>query len=137
MGFENVVSPNRLLNRDVRAFATQKAFGGGYDTYGDPPIMDMIVNKGEDQYKILRDFSSEPYRMNIEYASVPFVFGPGARTQRKPTRVKHPAPQPVSEPVPALQNGFIKLEPVTRPEDMNLQPAPKAPEGFFPIKKGP
>lgn len=137
MGFQNVVSPNRLLNRDVRAFATREAFGGGYDTYGDPPIMDMIVNKGEDQYKILRDFSSEPYRMNIEYASVPFVFGPGAKTQRRPTKVKQPAPQPVSKPVPAPQNGFIKLEPVTRPEDMNFQPVPKAPEGFIPIKKGP
>lgn len=79
MGYSKIVSPNRLLNRDVRGFPTQDDFGGGHDSYGDPPVMDIIVPEGDDQYQLLRDFRSEPYRENIRYASVPFVFAGGKK----------------------------------------------------------
>jgi hypothetical protein len=139
MGFKKIVSPNRLLNRDVRAFSTYDDFGGGHDTYGDPPIMDMIVPEGDEQYKILRDFRSEPYREDIEYAEVPFVYKGGKR--HSPGFAKPPvANPPVVAPAPVVKSkptGFIRLEPVTRPEDLGFEPAPKAPEGFLPIKKKP
>lgn len=85
MGFSHVVSVNRLLNRDVRAFATADDFGGGWDTRGDPPIMDMIVPPGADQYALLRDYRSEPYRDRIEYAQIPFVYVNSS--QKKPSSV--------------------------------------------------
>lgn len=144
MGFKNIVSPNRLLNRDVKAFATFDDFGGGHDTYGDPPIIDMIVPENHDQYRILKNFRSEPYRENIQYAEVPFVYKGGVSTS--PGFAKPPVPGPAVVPVtPVTQTkpvpprveekpGFIKLEPVSKPEDMGFQPMPKAPEGFVPIK---
>lgn len=45
-GLQKDCSANRLLVRDVRAFATFDDFGGGHDTYGDPPIMDIVVPEG-------------------------------------------------------------------------------------------
>ncbi|HNW35577.1 MAG TPA: glucodextranase DOMON-like domain-containing protein, partial [Candidatus Ozemobacteraceae bacterium] len=80
MGYSNVVSPNRLLNMDVKAFATPKDFGGGWDTYGDPPVIDMIVpgdieDADRRQYALLKAYRSEPYRGEIEYAMIPFVYG--------------------------------------------------------------
>lgn len=161
MGYKKIVSPNRLLNRDVRAFSTTDDFGGGHDTYGDPPVMDMIVPEGEDQYKLLRNFRSEPYRENIEYAAIPFVYAGGSK--RSPAMsnppVKAPAetmtvsPEPVAPPVvtpapvrvpapvavqPAAKvkakasTGFVPLKPVTAD---GFQPLPKAPDGFIPVKK--
>ncbi|MEW6712887.1 MAG: glucodextranase DOMON-like domain-containing protein [Candidatus Riflebacteria bacterium] len=157
MGYKRIISPNRLLNRDVKAFATQDDFGGGHDTYGDPPIIDMIVPENEDQYKLLRNFKSEPYRENIRYAEIPFVFKGGLRTSpglvKTPVQnpvepvpapvvnqpvvtkpVKKPAPVKPKEPAVVEAPGFLPLEPVTRPEDLGFQPMPKAPEGFVPIK---
>jgi hypothetical protein len=75
MGFSHVVSPNRLLNRDVRAFPTQQDFGGGADTYGDPVPIDLLMPEGVRQYDVLREFRSEPFRSNITYAAVPFLYG--------------------------------------------------------------
>lgn len=139
MGFKNIVSPNRLLNRDVRAFPTREDFGGGHDTYGDPPIMDMIVPQGEDQYKLLRDFRSEPYRENIEYASVPFVYYGGKKESPGFSKPPVKAPPVVAPAAPIVKSkpGFLKLEPVTKPKDLGFQPIPKAPEGFLPMKKKP
>lgn len=144
MGFKRIVSPNRLLNRDVKAFATQDDFGGGHDTYGDPPIIDMIVPEGEDQYKILRNFRSEPYRENIEYAEVPFVYKDGKRVSpglakppvSAPPVVAPTAPAKITPVAPTAQpgSGFLPLEPVSKPEDMGFTPVPKAPAGFVPIK---
>ncbi|MBI3039352.1 hypothetical protein HYY75_09955 [bacterium] len=74
MGFSHVVSVNRLLNRDVRAFATKDDFGGGWDTYGDPGIIDCIMPEGQDQYQTLKAYKSQPFRGEIEYAKVPFVY---------------------------------------------------------------
>ncbi len=74
MGFSPLVSSNQVLNKDVKAFSTAQDFGGGWDTYGDPPIMDCIVPEGEDQYKLLNDFRSEPYQENIQFTRLPFVY---------------------------------------------------------------
>jgi hypothetical protein len=145
MGFKKIVSPNRLLNRDVRAFPTQEDFGGGHDTYGDPPVMDMIVPEGDDQYKLLRNYRSEPYRENIRYADVPFVYKKGQRQSPRlssslpakeslaPVKIK----TPVSSSNSDKKSGFIKLEPVTRPEDLKLKPESEVPDGFVPMEKQP
>ncbi len=95
MGYKKIVSPNRLLNRDVRAFASFDDFGGGHDTYGDPPVMDMIVPEGDDQYALLRDYRSEPYREDITYARVPFVYKDGQR--KSPAMANPPVKAPADE----------------------------------------
>ncbi|HNX75994.1 MAG TPA: glucodextranase DOMON-like domain-containing protein [Candidatus Rifleibacterium sp.] len=92
MGYKKIVSPNRLLNRDVRAFASFDDFGGGHDTYGDPPVMDMIVPEGDDQYALLRNYRSEPYREDIVYAKVPFVYKDGQR--QSPSIARPPVKPP-------------------------------------------
>jgi len=74
LGFANIVSTGQLLNMGVRAFATPKDFGGGWDTYGDPAIMDCIVPEGQDQYDILKQYRSEPFRGQITFAKIPFVY---------------------------------------------------------------
>ncbi|NCB39744.1 MAG: hypothetical protein EOM80_13350 [Erysipelotrichia bacterium] len=149
MGFSNIVSLNRLLNRDVRAFATTDDFGGGHDTYGDPPVMDIIVPEGEDQYKLLRNFKSEPYRENIEYAAIPFVYAGGQRyssANSKPsvkTSAETQEVAPVKAPVVAQpaagsgNSGFVPLKPVTQtnPGTDGFKPVPKTPGGFMPVKK--
>jgi hypothetical protein len=143
MGYKDIVSPNRLLNRDVKAFATYDDFGGGHDTYGDPPIIDMIVPKDEDQYRLLRNFRSEPYRENIEYAVVPFVYknqsGKSPGFAKPAGLIKPPAATvapvaPIKKQKSEETSGFIKLDPVTRPEDLGFKPVAKPPEGFVPIK---
>ncbi|MBF0498737.1 MAG: hypothetical protein HQM09_01280 [Candidatus Riflebacteria bacterium] len=79
MGFRRIVSPNQLFNMDVRAFSSNTDFGGGWDTYGDPIPIDLIMPEGKDQYEILREYRSQPFRNNIAYAKVPFVYGKKAR----------------------------------------------------------
>ena len=145
MGYKKIVSPNRLLNRDVRGFPTQEDFGGGHDTYGDPPVMDIIVPEGEDQYKILRDFRSEPYRENIRYASVPFVYTGGKkRSPALKALVKEPvATTGINIPPPTIvspaksSSGFVPLKPTSEPAQTNdgFKPIPQAPKGFIPVKK--
>lgn len=148
MGFARIESPNRLLNRDVRAFPTRNDFGGGHDSYGDPPVMDIIVPEGQDQYEILRDFRSEPYRGDIRYASVPFVYSGGkSRSPALTPSVKEPAgvvginvpPPVIKSPTKPTQNssGFVPLKPVSPPvkADDGFKPMPKAPKGFIPVKK--
>jgi hypothetical protein len=140
LGYQKVISPNRLLNREVRSFATADAFGGGLDTHGDPPIIDMIVPKGDDQYRLLRDFRSEPYREDIEYAAVPFVYCDQSRIS--PVRRKRMKPAaPVFQPAPVIQShgkqpGFVPLKPATpTPSTSGFQPIPQSPSGFVPIKR--
>ncbi|HAE40364.1 MAG TPA: hypothetical protein DCG57_17275 [Candidatus Riflebacteria bacterium] len=144
MGYSRIVSPNRLLNRDVRGFPTFDDFGGGHDSYGDPPVMDIIVPEGDDQYKILRDFRSEPYRENIRYASVPFVFAGGKKHApgMKPV-VKEPAatlginiPPPAIIPPPTAPTAQPKPISTPRPT-APAKPAPIATQnssGFVPLK---
>jgi hypothetical protein len=162
MGYKQIVSPNRLLNRDVRAFPTQDDFGGGHDTYGDPPVMDIIVPEGAEQYQILRDFRSEPYRENIRYAAVPFVYRDGRSLPPPltvpvkepanatginipPPNIVPPAPakparpaQVIKQPAAGSQGstGFVPLKPSAAPKaETGFKPIPKAPDGFIPVKK--
>ncbi len=107
MGYQKIVSPNRLLNRDVRAFASKDDFGGGHDTYGDSPAIDIIVPEGADQYAILREYRSEPYREDISYASVPFVYKDGQRQSPAMAVIK----PPVSEDVLMATPPAVKVAP--------------------------
>lgn len=155
MGFKDIVSPNRLLNRDVRAFATKDDFGGGEDIHGDPPVMDIITPKGGNQYKLLRDFRTDTYRENIRYASVPFVYASG-NNQPPSTTILNVTPQVVTgkkqnslnktvnanselmgnPPIIKGSNGFVPLKsskPPVAGVDSNF--LPKAPDGFIPVKK--
>lgn len=79
LGYKNIVSDKRLFNRDVKAFPTNDDFGGGSNEYGEPTVIDIIVPKNEDQYKLLNNFSVAAYRDNIRYAEVPFVYAGGER----------------------------------------------------------
>ena len=79
MGYKNIVSPNRLLNRDIKAFPTFEDFGGGNDNYGDPAVMDVIMPNGCDQYEFLKKHKAQPFRGSIEYAELPFVYSNGNR----------------------------------------------------------
>ena len=153
MGFSNVVSVNRLLNRNVRSFATRDDFGGGEDTYGDSPVIDMIVPEGKDQYAILRDYHSDPFRANILYASVPFVYpeSPDPRSQYRRQQALTPAlgNQPSEgKPKPWVKApGQTNVKPPTRTVTKTtsstlsgFKPIPKSkennlPEGFLPITK--
>ena len=164
MGFKKIVSPNRLLNRDVRAFATFDEFGGGHDTYGDPPILDMIVPEGDDQYALLRNYRSEPYRDDITYAEVPFVYKNGLRQSPAMANppVKDPAMPdadtavvpsqapvikvPSTTGVPVYKNGPVVSQPVfkqlNQPAPVISKPAAAKPTtgiagssgGFVPLK---
>jgi hypothetical protein len=158
MGYKKIVSPNRLLNRDVRAFANFDDFGGGHDAYGDPPVMDIIVPEGDDQYALLRNYRSEPFRENISYASIPFVYRGGSRKSpamaalevkpmaddasstlktappviKSPALIKAPEVTP-SEKKSDSSTGFVPLK--TPPIEGGFKPLPKAPDGFIPVKK--
>jgi hypothetical protein len=104
MGFSEVVSTNTLLNKDVKAFASRDHFGGGWDTYGDPTIIDMIVPEGEDQYALLKEFRSEPFRSEIEYAQVPFCYPPLPKGMKAPQETAGslaPAPRPAATEITA------------------------------------
>ena len=79
MGYRNIVSPNRLLNRDVKSFPTFEDFGGGSDYYGEPAAIDIIVPDGYDQYDLLKRHKAQPFRESIEYAEIPFVYSGGKR----------------------------------------------------------
>lgn len=157
MGFSRVVSPNRMLNMDVKAFATPKDFGGGWDTYGDPPVIDMIVSGDPEdadrrQYEILKAYRSEPYRGEIEYAMIPFVYGREKPT--KPTNagtVDNPAilaePPVVRPPTPQNRPPALILPdgvpaPVKKPVAAPAKPMKSGPttgttsaDGFLPIRK--
>ncbi|HOY69148.1 MAG TPA: glucodextranase DOMON-like domain-containing protein, partial [Candidatus Ozemobacteraceae bacterium] len=152
MGFSNVVSPNRLLNMDVKGFATPKDFGGGWDTYGDPPVIDMIVSGDPEdadrrQYEILKSYRSEPYRGEIEYAMVPFVHGREKPVEKAPVTMvpaARPAPKsplvqappavllPADEPIPAAKPP-VKAPTAARPSKGTVSDSADA--GFLPLGK--
>jgi len=120
------------------------------------------VPEGQDQYEILRNFRSEPYREDIRYASVPFVYSGGkSRSPALAPLVKEPAAavgikvpppailpaaQPVKQDAPVIKSpvkptqspsGFVPLKPVSPPAkaDDGFKPMPNAPKGFIPVKK--
>ncbi len=144
MGYSKVVSSNRLLNKDVKAFPTRKDFGGGHDTYGDPSVIDMIVPNGEDQYRLLRNFESEPYRENIVYATVPFVYRGGKRqspVMRKRSLITPdndlrvtPVVKSVSTPLLKPNTDFVPLKAPVNNKPA-FKPLPRIPSGFVPVKK--
>lgn len=126
MGFENIVSFNRLLNRDVRAFPTRQDFGGGSDMRGNPTVIDMIVPDGECQYEILSDYRPAAFRNNITYAQVPFVYAGGRNTPSVIPRRRNQDPLLTNSPV-----RLPSTEPVKKPPQINI--SPDLPEGFVPI----
>lgn len=164
MGYNDVVSSNRLLNRDIKAFTTHEDFGGGSNEYGEPTIIDMIVPEGANQYELLRNHTTAAFRDNIRYAEVPFVYANGNRISPavqalNRTPLSNQCPQtvivqpvavqqnaPVMQPVnqrPVMQP--VNQRPVAQPAYQGQQAQPirqTAPQqtapannGFVPLKK--
>lgn len=130
MGYNDVVSSNRLLNRDIKAFTTHEDFGGGSNEYGEPTIIDMIVPEGANQYELLRNHTTAAFRDNIRYAEVPFVYANGNRISPAVqaldrTPLSNQCPQTVIvQPVAVQQNAPV-MQPVNqRPvmQPVNQQP---------------
>lgn len=148
MGYKNVVSANRLLNRDVKAFPTQDDFGGGSNFYGDPTIIDMVTPNGDDQYKLLRNYSAASYEDNIRYADVPFVYANGNRVspavealrrspmQQKPIAEvgKPPIDQPVVRQVQPQQS-IPYMQPVNQTPYTQQNNNAAVQNGFVPLKQ--
>jgi len=145
MGYKDLVSPNRLINRDVKSFATKDDFGGGSDYYGDPSIIDLIMPKGCDQYDFLKRHKAQPFRENIQYAEVPFVYKDSERKSPVVTAMdRHKrslgAPVPVALPtaVPATTPKAVvpesKLEIKYVPIPAPVKPTAAKSSGFVPLK---
>lgn len=137
MGYKNVVSSNRLLNRDVKAFPTHDDFGGGSNSYGEPTIIDMIVPNGANQYKILRNYTAAPYRDNIRYAEVPFVYAGGNRLSPWVEAIRKN-----SNPNQSYGNqSQVQRVPISLPVNQQVKPEVEAkktspaPRGFVPLKQ--
>ncbi len=134
LGYSNVVSSNRLLNRDVKAFTTFEDFGGGSNEYGDPTIIDMIVPEGANQYELLRNHTTAAFRDNIRYAEVPFVYANGNRISPavqalNRTPLSNQCPQTVIvQPVAVQQNAPV-MQPVNQQPVMQpvMQPVNQRP----------
>lgn len=132
MGYCNVVSANRLLNRDIKAFTTRDDFGGGSNEPGDPAIIDMIVPEGANQYELLKNHSTAAYRDNIRYADVPFVYAGGNRVSpavqalnRTPMSNQCPQAvivQPVIVQPAAVQPSAPVMQPVNQQPVYQMQP---------------
>ncbi|MBR4569134.1 MAG: hypothetical protein IKO19_00495 [Candidatus Riflebacteria bacterium] len=148
MGYKNVVSANRLLNRDVKAFPTHDDFGGGSNVYGDPTTIDIITPNNENQYKILKNFTAASYEDNIRYAEVPFVYANGNRIspavealrrapmQQKPIAEvgKPPIDQPVVRQVQPQQS-IPYMQPVNQTTVAPQTSNTNIQNGFVPLKK--
>ncbi len=129
LGYKNIVSGNRLLNRDIKAFPTQDDFGGGSNNYGEPTVIDMIVPNDENQYKLLNNFTTASFEDNIRYAEVPFVYANGNRVspavevlRRAPMQTQTANP-PVQQPV--VNNTQIQQQPTIpymQPVNQNTAP---------------
>lgn len=134
MGYNDVVSSNRLLNRDIKAFTTHEDFGGGSNEYGDPTIIDMIVPEGANQYELLRNHTTAAFRDNIRYADVPFVYANGNRISPavqalNRTPLSNQCPQTVIvQPVAVQQNAPV-MQPVNQQPVMQpvMQPVNQRP----------
>ena len=141
MGYKNVVSGNRLLNRDVKAFPTHDDFGGGSNDYGEPTIIDMIVPNDENQYKLLRNFTTASYADNIRYAEVPFVYANGNRMspavealRRAPLDNREQAQQPVVKNPQKMMTVPV-MQPVMEPVNQTPSAPKETNNGFMPLKK--
>lgn len=118
MGYKNVVSGNRLLNRDVKAFPTQDDFGGGSNNYGEPTVIDMIVPNDENQYKILKNYTTANFEDDIRYAEVPFVYQYGNRISPAVEALRRSPAQPIAE---------VGKPPIDQPVAKRVQPQPSVP----------
>ncbi len=157
MGYKKIISPNRLINRDVKSFPTFDDFGGGSDYYGDPAVIDLIMPDGCDQYEFLKQHRAHPFRENVLYAEVPFVYKGNERkspavqdTERRKSKIAAPAPVMPARPVPVPALGKAKEVPASVMEVLPVVPsqfkpipvpvptkelvAPVKP-GFVPLKK--
>jgi hypothetical protein len=130
MGFSPIVAANQLFNMDVRAFAGENTIGGGWDTHGDPPILDCIVPEDADQKTLLREYRSEPYHGDIECAVLPFVQGrnPENTTRNKPMAGNGDSRRP-SQPVgmttsslllPSAPEPLIESQPLPFPPPVKV-----------------
>ena len=118
MGYKNVVSANRLLNRDVKAFSTHDDFGGGSNNYGEPTVIDMIVPNNENQYKLLNNFTTASFADNIRYTEVPFVYANGNRVSPAVEALRRSPMKPIAE---------VGKPPIDQPVINNIQPMPTIP----------
>lgn len=146
MGYKNVVSGNRLLNRDVKAFPTKDDFGGGSNTYGEPTVIDMIIPNNENQYKLLNNYTTASFEDNIRYAEVPFVYAGGKRISpavealrrnpMQPTAIvgKPPIDQPVVQKV-QTQPSVPYMQPVNQTNTAPRTNNTNTQSGFVPLKK--
>lgn len=73
MGFEEYDTKENFMNKVIHSFADNWGFGGGTDYLGDPNVIDILVPKGMDQYKILGDYVSNPDPRRNRYARVPMI----------------------------------------------------------------
>ncbi|NCB47047.1 hypothetical protein EOM81_08535 [bacterium] len=149
MGYKDLVSPNRLINRDVKSFATLDDFGGGSDYYGDPTVIDLIMPKGCDQYDFLKRHKAQPFRENILYAEVPFVYKDNERKspvvaamERHKQHLGSPVPVALPNVVPTPGSALMpkpvvpesKLQIKYVPIPVPVKPAGAEPGGFVPLK---
>ena len=118
MGYKNVVSSNRLLNRDIKAFPTHDDFGGGSNNYGEPTVIDMIVPNNENQYKLLKNYSTASFEDNIRYAEVPFVYANGNRISPAVEALRRSPMQPIAK---------VGKPPIDQPVVKTVQPQPPVP----------
>ena len=145
MGYKNVVSGNRLLNRDIKAFPTHDDFGGGSNNYGEPTVIDMIVPNNENQYKLLNNYSTASFEDDIRYAEVPFVYAYGNRISPAVEALRRNPMQPIAEVgKPPIDQPAKKVQP--QPSVPYMQPVNqttakptsntnKTNNGFVPLKK--
>lgn len=145
MGYKNVVSGNRLLNRDIKAFPTRDDFGGGSNNYGEPTVIDMIVPNDENQYKLLKNYTTANFEDDIRYAEVPFVYTNGNRTSPAVEALRRSPMQPIAEVgKPPIDQPVNKVQP--QPSVPYMQPVNQTPakpvskknktnDGFVPLKK--
>lgn len=73
MGYEEYDTKENFMNKSIHSFADNWGFGGGTDFLGDPNVIDILVPKGSDQYKVLSDYVSNPDPRRNRYARVPMV----------------------------------------------------------------
>ena len=82
MAYEEFDRPDTLKNKKINSFATEQGFGGGSDYSGSPNVLDMLVPKGLDQYRILGKYISHPDPAQSQMAFIPMVTSVDADTEK-------------------------------------------------------
>jgi hypothetical protein len=73
MGYEEYDTEREFMNKRIRSFADSWGFGGGSDNYGGPNVMDILVSKNMDQFRILSNYSVNPDPSQARLAVVPLI----------------------------------------------------------------